>query len=81
MKAKLQKLSLVMILIAAFILIFNYFFFHFVTDTGISLSWNPEAGKPFVAEMIGDLAAMFIFGSAVSFLISIIVFGKENEDK
>lgn len=79
MKQKLLKLSLIMILIAAGILVFNYFFFHFVTDTGISFTWNPEPGKPFVSELIGDLAVLFIFGSAVSLLLAFFVFNDEDK--
>ena len=81
MKKKLLNLSLIMIIIAVGILVFNYFFFHFVTDDGISLIWQPEAGKPFVAEMIGDLAVHFIFGSIVSLLLALTVFnGKEGDE-
>ena len=68
-----------MIAIALFILLFNYFFFHFVTDEGISLIWHPEAGKPFVAELIGDLAVLFIFGSVVSLLLALVVFNDDGE--
>lgn len=79
MKQKLLKLSIIMIAIALFILLFNYFFFHFVTDEGISLIWHPEAGKPFVAELIGDLAVLFIFGSVVSLLLALVVFNDDKE--
>ncbi len=79
MKQKLLRLSVIMIAIALFILLFNYFFFHFVTDEGVSLIWHPEAGKPFVAELIGDLAVLFIFGSAVSLLLALVVFNDDKE--
>ena len=81
MKKKLYKLSIIMLIIALGILIFNYFFFHFVTDEGITLTWHPEAGKPFVAELIGDLAVLFIFGSAVSALAAAVLFGQEKNDE
>ena len=77
MKNKFLKLSLWMIIIAAVIFIFNYFFFHFVTDSGISLTWNPEPGKPFVSNLIGTLGVLFIFGSAVSLMLALIVFNDE----
>ncbi len=77
MKNKLMRLSLIMIIIAAFVFIFNYFFFHFVTDSGITLTWQPEAGKPFVADLIGNLGTLFIFGSAVSLLLALVVFNEE----
>ena len=78
MKSKLLKLSLWMIIIAIIVFIFNYFFFHFVTDEGISLVWHPEAGKPFVADLIGTLGVLFIFGSAVSLMLALIVFDDKD---
>ena len=79
MKNKLLKLSLWMIIIAAIIFVINYFFFHFVTDSGISLTWNPEPGKPFVSNLIGTLGVLFIFGSAVSFMLALIVFNDDTD--
>lgn len=79
MKNKLLKLSLWMIICAAIIFVINYFFFHFVTDSGISLTWNPEPGKPFVSNLIGNLGVLFIFGSTVSLMLALIVFGDEEK--
>ena len=78
MRKKLLKLSLIMIICAAVIFVINYFFFHFVTDDGITTVWQPEAGKPFVADLIGNLGVLFIFGSAVSALCALILFEKEK---
>lgn len=78
MKNKLLKLSLWMLIVAAFVFVVNYFFFHFVTDSGISLTWNPEPGKPFVSNLIGNLGVLFIFGSAVSLMIALIVYGDKK---
>ena len=78
MKNKLLKLSLWMLIVAAFVFVVNYFFFHFVTDSGISLTWNTEPGKPFVSNLIGNLGVLFIFGSAVSLMIALIVYGDEK---
>ena len=74
MKNKFLKLSLVMLICALFVFAFNYFFFHFVTDSGITLTWQPEAGKPFVAEMISTLGVLFLFGSAASLMTALIIF-------
>jgi hypothetical protein len=74
MRNKLFKLSLIMIICAAVIFVINYFFFHFVTDSGITTTWQPEAGKPFVADLIGNLGVLFIFGSAVSALCALVLF-------
>ena len=78
MKHKLLKLSLWMLIVAAFVFIVNYFFYHFVTDAGISLTWNPEPGKPFVSDLIGSLGVLFMFGIAVSLMLALIVFGDEE---
>lgn len=78
-KQKLYKLSVITLIIGVIILAINYFFFHFVTDTGISLTWHPEAGKPFVTDMIGQLAVLFLFTSAISAISAVVFFdGKDN---
>ena len=77
-KQKLNKLSLYCLIIAVVVFIINYFFYHFVTDEGISLTWNPEPGKPFVSDLIGMLAVLFLFASIFIFLISKIWFDKKD---
>ena len=57
---------------------FLYFFFHFVTDEGITLTWHPEAGKPFVTELIGNFAVLFLFASGMSLLIAFLFCEKEQ---
>ena len=79
MKQKLLKFSLIMLLVALGVFIFNYFFFHFVTDEGITLTWHPEAGKPFVAELIGNLGVLFIFGSIASLIAALTLFEKNKK--
>ena len=79
-KQKLFKLSIITLIIGLVILVINYFFFHFVTDSGISLTWHPEAGKPFVTDMIGQLAVLFLFSSAMSAISAIVFFGDENKE-
>lgn len=79
MKNKLLKLSMWQGIIAAGIFVINYFFYHFVTDEGITLVWQPEAGKPFVADLIGQLGVLFIFGSILSLLCAFILFDKKDE--
>ena len=80
MREKLLKLSWVQAIIAAGIFVINYFFYHFVTDDGITLVWQPEAGKPFVSDLIGQLGVLFIFGSVISLLVALIVFEKKKEN-
>ncbi|MBQ8414666.1 MAG: hypothetical protein IJX58_05435 [Clostridia bacterium] len=43
--------------------------------------WQAEAGKPFVADLIGNLGVLFIFGSVVSLLCAFIFFDKNNRSE
>ena len=83
MREKLLKLSLVSVIISAVCFVINYFFFHFVTDEGITLTWQPEAGKPFVADLIGIFATLWLFAAAFSLVAALVLTEKENrkEDK
>ena len=82
MKKKLNKFSLVSFISSAVVFVINYFFFHFVTDDGITLVWHPEAGKPFVADLIGQLGVHLLAAAIISFMISVIFFPKsENVEK
>ena len=78
-KQKLFKLSLITLAIGLGLLAIAYFFFHFVTDSGITLTWHPEAGKPFVTDMIGQLAVLFLFASSMSALSALVFFGKDGK--
>ena len=73
MRRKLIKFSLCQLIISAVCFVFNYFFYHFVTDSGITTVFQPEPGKPFVAMLIGIFATLFLFGSAVSILAAFIL--------
>jgi len=77
MNKKLLKLSLYCLLISIFVLICAYFFFHYVTDSGITLIKQDEAGKPFVTDLIGQFGVLFLFASAFTLLIA-FVFKKEE---
>ena len=76
-KKHLLKISLITLIIGVAVLAFAYFFFHFVADTGISLQWNPEAGKPFVTDLIGILGTLFLWSSAMSLIIALVCFKEE----
>ena len=81
-RKRLLFFSLCQAVIGVMIFVFNYVFFHFVTDNGFTLTWHPEAGKPFVADLIGVLGTLFIFGAAVTLLAALIFFTKlESEEK
>ena len=79
-RKNLLKLSLITLIIGLLVLAIEYFFFHFVTDEGITTVWQPEPGKPFVSNMIGVLAVLFIFASIICLFISFIFFDK-NKNK
>ena len=81
MKSKLLKLSLVQLIISAAIFVINYFFYHFVTDEGITLVFHQEPGKPFVAMLIGFLAVLFLFGSTFTALFATIVYKNNDNNK
>lgn len=79
MKRKLLKLSLITLIIGLCVMLIAYFFFHFVTDDGITLTWHPEAGKPFVTDLIGQLGTLFLFASAMSLISAFVFFGEEEK--
>ncbi len=78
LRKKLLKMSLITFVIAVAVLIIAYFFFHYVTDSGITLVRQEEAGKPFVTDLIGQFGVLFLFSSVIS-LISAFVFGDKQE--
>ena len=78
-KNKLLKLSLITLCIGLGLLAIAYFFFHFVTDSGITFTWHPEAGKPFVTDMIGQLAVLFLFASSMSAISALVLFDKDEK--
>lgn len=76
-RKELLKFSLITVIIGVLLLALTFFFFHFVTDEGVSLVWHKEAGKPLVTLLIGVLGILFVFASATSLIISLIL--KERE--
>ena len=77
-KTSLRKLALITLIIGILVLAISYFFFHFVTDDGITLVFHEEAGKPFVTDLIGNFGVMFVFASAISFISSFVFFPKDE---
>ena len=80
MRKKLLKFSLCQFTISAVIFAINYFFYHFVTDDGITLTFHEEAGKPFVADLIGQLGVLFLFSAAVSLIAAFIFCDGKNKN-
>ena len=79
-KKKLLTFSWITFAIGAFVLVVAYFFFHYVTDAGITFVWRPEAEKPFVAFLIGVFGVLFIFTSAISAIAALVFFGEAQEE-
>ena len=78
MKKKFLKLSLVTLIVGVIFLALAFFTFHFVTDSGITLVWQEEAGKPFITELIADFGVLNLFASFVCFLVARIFFKDEK---
>lgn len=73
LRKNLYRLSVVCFIIALIVFIINYFVFHYITDDGITLVKQAEAGKPFVTNLIGMLGADMVFASIVSALCAKIL--------
>ena len=78
-RQKLFKFSLINLAIGIALLAIAFFFFHFVTDTGITTVFQKEAGKPFVTMLIGVFAVLFVFASAISALAALVFTDKTNK--
>ena len=78
MKKKLNKLAILFAAVGVVFFILTYFCFHYVTDSGITLEWHAEAGKPFVTLYLGVFATLNIFAAFAVAMYSAIVL-KENE--
>ncbi len=76
MRKRLFRLALAELIISVVLFIINFFFFHFVTDTGITTVFQEEAGKPFVALLIGIFATLNLFGATISLLCGLILADK-----
>ena len=78
-KKNLLKFSLICLICGIVILGIAFYTFHFVTDSGLTLTWHEEAGKPFVTELIGDLGVIMIGASVISLISSFVFFKKEKK--
>ena len=77
LRKRLNKMAIACLIIAIVVFIINYFVFHYVTDDGITFIWHPEAGKPFVTDLIGQLGASMVFASIISALSAKIICKKQ----
>ena len=76
-RKKLINLSIISFGISAFVLTFNYFFFHYFTSEGFTAVFHKEAQKPFVADLIGQFGVLFLFTSVISLIIAFVCYEKE----
>ena len=81
MRKNLLKLSGISAIISAIIFGFDYCFYHFVTDEGFTLVFHEEVGKPFVADLIGQLGVHFLFLCFGALLVALICFPEKKNNK
>ena len=77
-KKNLLKLALITLIIGLVVLAIAYFFFHFVGDEGIR-GWQPEAGKPFVTDLIGMFGVLFLWSSTMSLILALTVYNDKKK--
>ncbi len=81
LKKKLHKFALICLVTAVCLFVIDYFFFHYITDSGFTLVKQEEAGKPFVANLIGTLSTLFLFEGISMLIVSAVVLQKNESDK
>lgn len=74
MKQKFKNLSNWCFLLAVILFALSFVLFHYLTDSGFTSVWQPEAGKPFVTEMVADLSVLFFFSGILCRMIAGIFF-------
>ena len=79
MKRKLYKLSIIFAVVGIVFFLLTYFCFHYVTDSGITLEWHAEAGKPFVTLYLGVFATLNIFASFALALYARVALDNDNK--
>lgn len=79
MKKKLLTLSSRCLVLALALLACAYFCFHYLTDSGFTTLWHPEAGKPFVTELVGDLGILFLFAGIFTRMAAWVFWPGEKE--
>ena len=80
MKKNLLKLSLISFIISVIFFIITYFVFHYVTDEGITLIKQVEAGKPLVTTVIAMFSTLMLFLSTSSLLVYFIFYKNKKSD-
>lgn len=78
MKQKFRKLAFRCFVLAATLFALSFVMFHYLTDSGFTNVWQPEAGKPVVTEMVADLGVLFFFSGILCRMIAKIFFPDET---
>ncbi len=77
LRKKLLITSLITFIVSVVVFVIAYFFFHYVTDSGITFIKQEEAGKPFVTNLIGQFGVLCFFASALCFISAFVFADKE----
>ena len=78
-KKNLLKLSVISFAISAFVLTFNYFFYHYFTSEGFTPVFHKEPQKPFVSDLIGQFGVLFLFLSVTCLLFALVCYNKKEK--
>ena len=79
-RKNLMTLAVISGIVAVVMEILAYICFHFLGDEGFH-AWQPEAGKPFVTDMIGIFGILMLFACVVFVMIAQVCFPKKKENK
>ena len=77
-RKNLMTLSVISGIVAVVMEILAYVCFHFLGDDGFH-AWQPEAGKPFVTDMIGFFGVLMIFACVVFLMIACVCYPKKKQ--
>lgn len=85
MKKKFGILSLSSFILSAILFVVNYIFYHYTGDdraNGVAFMFTPyhdDVQKPFITDLIGQLATNMLAVSIVSLMILLIFFGIKRD--
>ena len=77
-RKNLMTLSVISGIVGLVMEVLAYFCFHFLGDEGFH-AWQPEAGKPFVTDMIGIFGILMIFACVVFLMIAQVCYPKQKQ--
>ena len=78
MRIKFLKLSGISFGLSFFVLVFNYFFYHYFGESGFTTEFSKLPRKPFVSDLIGQFGVLLLFCSIVSLIIAFVFYKKED---